>query len=189
MFLPKELRPLAIFTGLYIVAFALYALVSDNIEFLFYVSIVVIVFVLLLKKQSSFSLPKDTLWGLSVWGLLHMMGGNIPANGSVLYNLWIIPDLLKYDQFVHLFGFAVATILGFDLLKPMLTNINRQRLFFLLVMIGLGLGALNEIIEFVAVLTIPETNVEGYFNTGWDLVFDLYGAIIACVYIAKRRLS
>ncbi len=188
MLLPKDLRPLASFTGLYIIAFALYAVASGNIEFLFYVSIVVIVFVLLLKKQSSFNLPKDTLWGLSIWGLLHMMGGNIPVNDSVLYNLWLIPDLLKYDQFVHLFGFAVATLLGFDLLKPMLGAINRQRLFFLLVMIGLGLGATNEIIEFVAVLTIPETNVGGYYNTSWDLVFDLYGAILACFYIAKKRL-
>ena len=38
---------------------------------------------------------------------------------------------------------------------------------------GSGFGALNEVVEFIAVLTIPETNVGGYENTGWDLVANL----------------
>ena len=48
---------------------------------------------------------------------------------------------------------------------------------------GMGLGALNEVVEFVAVLTMPETNVGGYTNTGWDLVSNLAGATAMGVYI------
>lgn len=51
---------------------------------------------------------------------------------------------------------------------------------------GMGFGALNEVIEFIAVLTIPNTNVGGYENTGWDLVANLVGTILAGVII---RLS
>ena len=48
---------------------------------------------------------------------------------------------------------------------------------------GMGLGAFNEIVEFVATLTVPETNVGGYANTGWDLVANGVGATIAAVLI------
>jgi hypothetical protein len=47
----------------------------------------------------------------------------------------------------------------------------------------MGFGALNEVIEFIAVLTIPHTNVGGYINTGWDLVFNLLGALTAAAAI------
>jgi hypothetical protein len=42
----------------------------------------------------------------------------------------------------------------------------------------MGLGALNEVVEFIAVLTLPETNVGGYINTGWDLVYNAIGATV-----------
>jgi len=48
---------------------------------------------------------------------------------------------------------------------------------------ALGCGALNEVVEFIATLTIPETNVGGYINTGWDLVANTIGAVIAAVMI------
>jgi hypothetical protein len=47
----------------------------------------------------------------------------------------------------------------------------------------MGFGALNEVVEFIAVLTIPNTNVGGYENTGWDLVANLTGTVVAAVCI------
>lgn len=188
MTLPKSIRPVFFFTLGYVALFALFAAVTSNIEFLFYVLIVIVVFMLLLRYHESFNLSRSTLWLLSVWGLMHMLGGTLPINGSVLYNLWLIPNIFKYDQLVHLYGFAAATILCYELIAPMITVARKGRFLFLLVMMGLGLGALNEIIEFVAVLSIPETNVGGYENTAWDLVFDLFGAVLAAAYIAKKKL-
>jgi hypothetical protein len=54
---------------------------------------------------------------------------------------------------------------------------------------GLGFGALNEVVEFVATLLIPETNVGGYRNTGWDLVSNLIGATTAAtwIWLSERR--
>ena len=51
---------------------------------------------------------------------------------------------------------------------------------------ALGFGALNEVVEFVATLLVPETNVGGYRNTGWDLVSNLSGATIAATLIWLR---
>jgi hypothetical protein len=53
---------------------------------------------------------------------------------------------------------------------------------------GMGFGALNEVIEFIAVLTIPNTNVGGYVNTGFDLVANLVGCVIAAVLIRRKIL-
>ena len=55
----------------------------------------------------------------------------------------------------------------------------------------MGFGALNEVIEFAATQLLPNTNVGGYVNTGWDLVFNLLGSTIAAcmIYGFGRRSS
>jgi hypothetical protein len=60
-------------------------------------------------------------------------------------------------------------------------------LSILIVLMGSGLGAINEIIEFIAVKTLPETNVGGYDNTLWDLIFNLIGGLLAVGWLTLRR--
>jgi hypothetical protein len=48
---------------------------------------------------------------------------------------------------------------------------------------SMGFCGLNEVIEFF--LTLPETNIGGYFNTGWDLVSNLVGVTLACGLIVR----
>ena len=50
----------------------------------------------------------------------------------------------------------------------------------------LYLGAGNEVVEFIATLVMPDTNVGGYENTGWDLVSNLIGTVIAAFLIKLR---
>lgn len=183
----KEKHLLAFNLG-YIAIFGLWAVAERNYEFLFYVSIVVFLILLLLFKYKRLGLSTGAMWLLSIWGLLHMMGGNIPIGDSVLYNLQLIPVLLKYDQFVHAFGFGSTTIVGWQLLRPCLKEkFNWTTISIILVMIGMGAGALNEILEFIATVTIPETNVGGYYNTALDMVFNMIGAIIAVLYLTKKQ--
>ena len=61
-------------------------------------------------------------------------------------------------------------------------------LMFLIVMMGSGLGALNEILEFIAVLTMPDTNVGGYENTALDLCSNFLGSTIAAVVFLRSTL-
>ena len=56
-------------------------------------------------------------------------------------------------------------------------------LYSLIVLGGMGIGALNEIIEFAAVVIFGQTGVGGYWNTALDLVFNLLGAIAATIFI------
>jgi putative membrane protein len=54
-------------------------------------------------------------------------------------------------------------------------------------MAGLGIGAVNEIVEYIATLLIPETGVGGYDNTLLDLISDLIGALFALLIIRHRE--
>ena len=118
-----------------------------------------------------------------------MAGGNVRVGDDVLYGLQLIPVVLRYDQLVHAFGFGTATLVCHHLLKPYLREgIDRWRtLSILIVLMGSGLGAVNEIIEFAAVKTLPETHVGGYDNTLWDLIFNLIGGVLAVAWLARRR--
>ena len=128
--------------------------------------IVLLVTVVLLNRRVHFS--TGVLIGLSVWGFLHMAGGLVPAGDGVLYGLWLLP-FLRFDQVVHGFGFGVAGLAGREALGAWLPGgaPSGGAGAAVVIMAGLGLGAVNEVLEFLSTLLIPETNVGGYENTGW----------------------
>lgn len=199
---PVRLLPLALFTGSYLLLAALASLRFGNREFLFYIITMLVLISAVLLIHRRMPLYSAQLWALSIWGLAHMAGGLLPiprgwpidAGQGVLYSLWLIPDLLKYDQLVHAYGFAVTTWLCWHGLHRHLLDRDSKEVFPSVGLLtlaaagGMGFGALNEVIEFIAVLTIPNTNVGGYINTGWDLIFNLIGCLIAAVMIRWRCL-
>ena len=195
--LPGISKGLLAFTGAYLAVAVVALLVQQNWEFAMYLVIMGVLIAGLFVVHKNVGLSSGSLWCLSVWGLMHMAGGlvSIPAEwaqeGSqpVLYSMWLIPDSLKYDQVVHAFGFGVTTWVCWQVLR---NNVLAQTgqvpkatfgLCLLSAACGMGFGALNEVIEFVATLLIPETNVGGYINTGWDLVANLTGCTVAAVWI------
>ncbi len=188
--LRKDQKPILIVNIVSIIVFSLMFLSRGNFEFLIYVGVIIFFLFLLLYTNDKVDYPKPVLWGLTLWSILHMAGGGVLVNSEVLYKLMLIPLIgdpyliFKYDQLVHMIGFAVATLLSYYILKPNLKkDFGWKGIIFIIVFAGLGLGALNEIIEFIVTVLVPETNVGGYVNTALDLVFDLIGCIIASFYI------
>ena len=123
-----------------------------------------------------------------------MSGGGIYIDGKKLYTLMIYPLvgepylIFKFDQFVHILGFFVATLAVYHLLKPKLIKGHKwTAVSIVVVMAGFGLGALNEIVEFIATIFAPETGVGGYENTALDLVSNLIGAILAMAYAYAKE--
>ena len=88
-----------------------------NWEFVFYIPIVLLLGALTLTIRRRAGLTLAMLWLLSLWGLLHLVGGTleVPAGWPVdgdkrsFYSWEIIPGILVYDKPVHAFGFGVAT--------------------------------------------------------------------------------
>ena len=183
------------FNLIYVAIFTIYYLSIKNYEFLWYVAVLLFFICLIAFTLKKSNFDYLILWGLSIWGFLHMAGGGVRIGDSVLYalNLITIFDtgeifILKFDQLVHFYGFAVTTLVANHLLKNYWNErVNYKIVYPALAAIGMGLGALNEIVEFMAVVAFSNTGVGGYYNTALDLVFNTLGAIAAVIFIHFRR--
>jgi hypothetical protein len=204
-----------LFTGFYMLASIWLALKRGNIEFVFYIAVMIVLIGCVGLVYRRVHLSAGLLWALSIWGALHMAGGLVevpeswPTHGEfpVLYSWWIIPKAsgdglngwLKYDQVVHAYGFGIATWLCWQGLRGALraggTDADGRfelrptpGLMVLVAAAGMGLGAMNEVVEFIAT-RITVTNVGGYVNTGWDLIYNTIGATLAGVILYVTRSS
>lgn len=182
----RKLYPLAIFTSIYLIISGFYSWSSNNDEFIIYLALILTLIPITLTVYQKVKFPIIILWLLSLWGLLHMMGGIylVPQTGEVLYNFWLSKPYLKYDQLIHAYGFGLCTWIIWFCLQSFQPKIKATAgPLSTALLAGLGLGAVNETIEFFASLLIEETNVGGYNNIGWDLVFNLIGGLIVIVLI------
>lgn len=190
---------LIIFNLVYILAFTAYYIAIRNFEFMWYIVIMLVFFAVLAFTLRKTKFSYKILWGLSIWGIAHMAGGGLVVKGQVLYALRLIPIyvtesfyVLKYDQLVHGYLYFVMVFVVWHLLK---TNLNHKRNYWILypvvALTGIGIGALNEIAEFIPVLLLKETGVGGYFNTLWDIVANTIGSIIGIIvlYFSKEVIE
>ena len=176
-------RAVLVFTLAYLGGFFLWFLVAGNAEFIWYVVTMAALIALVGATLRRAQYPPALLWALSLWGLAHMAGGGMPVGGSVLYAARLIPiagtgelAVLKYDQLVHGYGFGVAAWLLWHLMDLHFPSLRGSWTILVYPALGaMGLGAVNEMIEFAAVLSLPETGVGGYYNTALDLVFNGLG--------------
>ncbi|MBN2292809.1 MAG: DUF2238 domain-containing protein [Pirellulales bacterium] len=201
---PPPLRPgtmgVFAFAAAYLLPATAIAVWQVNFEFMFYVVVMYALAAVVATVHYRVNFSTGLLWALAVWGLLHMAGGLVPVPASwpiegdirVLYSWWLVPGMLKYDQVVHAYGFGTTTWACWQCLRSILASYadnDPQQIkptLGMLVLCGaaaLGFGALNELVEFTATMTMPNTNVGGYVNTGFDLVANTVGVVIACVLI------
>lgn len=190
MVLKKNQIPILIVFLLFLIPYTIHFFRTDNLEFLIYVGVVIFFFWLILYSNLKVNYPNAVLWGLALWAFMHLSGGGLYLGETRLYELMLIPlsdtyPIFRYDQLTHMIGFGVATLVVYSILKPLLKpNLKHWKgLSIVIVMAGLGFGALNEIVEFSATVLAPSTGVGGYVNTSLDLVSNLIGAIIAMIYI------
>src|SRR3989344_8190539 len=115
---------LMIFNLAYIIGFGAYYISIKNYEFLWYVGVLVFFFLLIGLTLHRSKFDYLVLWGLSLWGLMHMAGGGVLVDGEVLYRLKLIPIIentnyliLKYDQFVHFYLYVIVSMAAFHLLE------------------------------------------------------------------------
>jgi uncharacterized membrane protein YjdF len=179
-----------------IVLFGALSVARLNYEFVIYIAVIAVFLIVILAVQREVEFSPLVLWGLTAWAFLHMAGGNIRVGEGRLYEVILLPlmprhCILRYDHFVHTFGFAVATLVGYHLLRRHLKPAPGAwvALSIVIPLIGMGLGALNEVVELLVVLAAPESGVGGYFNTAFDLLFNTVGAALATVFIHVRRIA
>ncbi len=183
----RQLLFVGLFTLAYLLVASAIAFLYGNLEFLIYIAVVVVLGVLFLFMHRRVRFSPVIFWGLSLWGLLHMLGGLMPVppdwpiEGSkhVVYSWWVVPDVIKMDNLIHAYGFGLTAWLCWQALQ---TGAKLERpsfgLLALCALASMGLGAANEIIEYAATEVAPSTNVGGYLNTSWDLIWNAIGSVI-----------
>jgi hypothetical protein len=171
--------------------FGIFFFFEGNYEFLGYFPFLLFFIFFVAVTLTETRLPNTLLALLLLWFLMCMLGGSLHVGDAKLYDtmVWHLYGkgtelaFLRYDQLVHLLGtglLAAAIHWSIRTRSPQ-TKIIWRIAFGALV--AMGLGTLNEIIEFSAVLILPNTGVRGYYNNELDLVFNALGAIGAVLLI------
>ncbi len=171
--------------------------IRANIEFLLYVGVVLTAIIIIAASLKKVTYTTDCLIAITIWAALHLAGGGVYLpSGLRLYDWVMIPivnngpewQILKYDQFAHIWGFGAAVLLIRCLLENHLKKpiVGKASLIIVLVTASMGLVALNEIIEFIAATSLAKDGVGGYVNTSLDLVSNMLGAILAVIYLNLR---
>jgi hypothetical protein len=147
-----------------------------------YLAIVLVDFIVVAALNRRARLPGWLLWGLSMWGLMHMVGGLVfweSSQNGIVYGIWLVPRTVRYDQLTHMIGFAMATAAcWFALDLRTVPGAPAGGRALMAGLMGMGLGALNEVVEFGSIYAVPEQQVGGLENMGWDLIFNLMGCIL-----------
>lgn len=171
--------------GVYYVGFLALGLATGNTQVPYYAIFMGVLLGLVAYWDSRRRFSNLVLWGMALWGALHMAGGMIPISGNrVLYNLWLLP-FIRFDHVVHAIGFGFA---GMAFWESVRHTVDRSVASgaAITMMGGLGFGALNEMVEFLITRVVPDTNIGEFENTGWDLVANTIGAGLAALWVRRR---
>jgi len=186
--------PILIVNLLILGFFSVIFLRRENYEFLAYIGVTLFFITLIAFTNKRVYYPNFLLWALTLWSLSHMCGGGVFIGDHKLYDQMIYTVIgepfwiFRYDQLVHIIGFGASTLAMYYVLRPSLREGHRWRgVLVVVTMAGLGVGALNEIVEFITSLLVEDTGVGGYINTSLDLVADLIGAVLAALVIFVRE--
>jgi uncharacterized membrane protein YjdF len=181
-----------------LVVFFAAAILRGNNEFLFYGVTLLLILTGLFFLDRRFDFSPITRWAFNLWMLLHLAGGMMEWSGVRLYDVVLIPlvgepyQILKYDQLVHIYCYLVVSALVYEVLRHLVQGATRFDMLLITLLAAMGVGALNEVIEFAAVVLVGSTGVGGYTNTLLDLVANFTGALMGAawrVYFVGSRDS
>lgn len=185
----------AIYTYILILSlFTLFFIIKQNYEFLLYTFVLGALIFAIAKSDKIFHYPNFAKWGLTLWLFLHLSGGSFYIGQTKLYDFVLIKlvgepyNILRYDQLIHFYCYIIITLLFFPIvLNFTKKNPNKFLLGLTLILSGVGIGAINEIIEFSTVALFGATGVGDYTNNALDLVFNLMGVFVGTI-ISLRKI-
>jgi len=173
--------------GVAVAGFAVHGVINEvpgTLDYVLTVSgLVTLVFTLRTK-----ALPAPVAFAAAASAVVHLAGGLVQVGDDVLYNTSPGLELLRYDHFGHALGIFVGALLVWEVfVQDAFVVTGRGSLVAVTVLAALGLGAVNEAVEFVSTLAHGGSHIGGYTNTGWDLVTNTLAGLLAGLVIHGRR--
>jgi len=117
----------------------------------------------------------------NIFDLLFMIAALINAGGWA-WDLYNQPG--PYDEIAHFFTiFAITLAFGFLLYRELMESFYGHPILFVLTIasLGIALGTVWEIIEWLADFVVAKQIVSGLFDTETDLILDTLGALLAAL--------
>jgi hypothetical protein len=117
----------------------------------------------------------------SIFDLIFMIAALINAGGWA-WDLYNQPG--PYDEIAHFFTiFAITLAFGFLLYRELMESFFDRRVMFVLTIasLGIAIGALWEVCEWLADFVVPKQIVSGLFDTITDIMLDSAGAVLAAL--------
>ena len=169
-----------------LIGFSVAFLAKGNREFLLYAVTLAILIALVQWSDRRLHYPAGVKRCFLIWLILHMCGGFVHIGGVRLYDVMLVQlvgapyHILRYDQFVHAFCyFMIGGLLMTIIASLSKADASRKGIMLITILAALGVGAVNEIIEFSAVAFFASEGVGDYFNNALDNVFNGVGALAA----------
>lgn len=117
----------------------------------------------------------------TLFDLLFVIAALINAGGWT-WDLYNQPG--PYDEIAHFYTiFAITLALGFMLYSPLMKSFYDHRVLFVIMIasLGIALGALWEVTEWLADFLTPKQIVSGLSDTITDMMLDTGGAVVAAL--------
>jgi uncharacterized membrane protein YjdF len=186
----KGVKLLSYLMGIFLVVFLGYFVLIGNAEFAGYGLIAAALFFGLVWADKYYEFPVVVLWLVAIWVIMHMCGGGVYIGDVKLYDFMLLDIfdgggefvILKFDQFVHFYCYVAISAVVYFMLKRHMKKKQDVALIVFSILAAVGVGLLNEVIEFAMVVFADAGEaVGGYYNTALDLVFNLIGGIAGAI--------
>jgi len=182
---------------LIILFFSVFAISQKNYEFLAYSVVGALIVWLIYATDKIYKYSNFSKISFLVWIFLHFAGGLFKYNGKTWYSTMIITlvgepfNILKYDQVLHFAVYFIATFFLYSVVMSFAEkNTSKFKLWLIIVLSAVGVGALNEIMEFGVYIYYANSGVGTYINNALDLVFNTLGAMLgARVCLRKYKIK
>ena len=175
-------------TALYVAAWTTYGIATHAAGAYPYLIWMTFVLILMLYIDNSVRFSTHVLVMLSIVGFCHMAGANLYFFGVPLYGQTGF-GFIRYDHFIHVTGLGTAGLIVWEATRRMLAADSGMRAAVVVILGANSVGAVTEIGEYLATLTLPYTRVGAYANNMQDLIANLLGSLIAAWWASRRPVE
>jgi len=176
--LVRRVNPFDVFVAVNTVALMAtlaHSYIAEEAEFALYAGATLAAIFVFWRSLRQNTYPMWLLLLLEVAMLAHFSGGLVSVGGERLY-AYSVGGIITFDKVVHFANSVAAALFLMHLAR------SRHMRFggwegFIIVMTVAGIGTVIEILEYAAVVTLPQTGVGDYANNLQDLIANALGGI------------
>ncbi len=147
-------------------------------EFFIYAGVILLLILVTWNRFRHLNISSWVLLLIEIGILMHFAGAFIQVDGHRLYDSRFLD--IRFDKYVHFVNAMIATLVTIHVFQKRQLQVGGFMLM-VAVLVVLGLGGINEIVEYIVTLTVEHNGVGAYHNNMLDLVANLLGSISAAL--------